>query len=235
MTVQQKSIDELEARLGYRFHDATNLWAALTHASAVDASLLRVGERLEFLGDAVLGLVFSDLLIASYPSHNEGQLSRFRSALVSTISFAAKARELELNRFLKLGKGEEKTGGREKPSILAAVYEAVMAAIFIDGGYERVKMVVREHFGTAIEQVARIETIDPKTEFQELCQQIHRSTPVYRVVAEEGPDHARAFVVDVLVGDWAVARGSGASKRAAEQDAARRALQQPLHSKGQDS
>ncbi len=225
MSDRSTTLDDLERRIGYRFRDPNNLIIALTHSSAVTASQPRVGERLEFLGDAVLGLVLSDLLIERYPDHNEGQLSKFRASLVSTTSFAAKATELRLNECLNLGKGEEKTGGRRKASILAAVYEAVMGAIFVESGYGQVREVAAQHFHEAIDQVSRQETMDPKTEFQELCQQTHRLTPVYRVIRETGPDHARWFVVDVLLGETVLATGEGASKRAAEQDAARRALQ----------
>jgi ribonuclease III len=228
MNTPARPLAEIEERIGYRFGDSEHLTAALTHASAVEASQLRVGERLEFLGDAVLGLVLSDLLIQRYPDRNEGQLSKFRAALVSTVSFAGKARELQLDRDLTLGKGEEKTGGRQKPSILAAVYESVMGAIFIDGGYDAARDVVARHFGAAIDQIGEWETTDAKTELQELCQQMYRTTPVYRVVHEAGPDHARRFVVDVLLGTWVLARGEGGSKRSAEQAAARHALSGPV-------
>ena len=219
-----KPLDELERALGYEFRDASNLIAALTHSSAVDADQPRLSERLEFLGDAVLGLVLSDLLTERYPHYAEGQLSKSRAALVSTASFAAKARELGLNHYVHLGKGEEKTGGRDKPSILAAVYEAVMGAIFRERGYLTVREVAAQHFGDTIEHLGQLETLDAKTELQELCQHLHRVTPVYRVEQELGPDHARRFFVSVLVGDVVLASGAGASKRVAEQDAARRAL-----------
>jgi ribonuclease-3 len=225
MTEPADPLHALEERIGYRFRDAASLIAALTHSSAVTVTQPRASERLEFLGDAVLGLVLSDLLIERYPDCNEGQLSKFRASLVSTTSFAAKACELRLNESLSLGKGEEKTGGRQKASILAAVYEAVMGAIFLDGGYQQVRDVAAGHFRDALDQVSRLETSDPKTELQELCQRVHRVTPVYRVVREVGPDHARRFVVEVLLGDAVLASGEGASKRGAEQDAARRALQ----------
>ena len=219
------ALDELERRIGYQFRDPQNLVGALTHSSAIDASQPRISERLEFLGDAVLGLAFSDLLIERYPDRNEGQLSKLRAALVSTTSFAAKARDLQLDQGLTLGKGEEKTGGRQKASILAAVYESVMGAIFLESGYETVRSIVTRHFGSAIEHVAQLDTTDAKTELQELCQQLCRLAPVYRVVDEVGPDHARRFVVDVMLGDAVLARGEGGSKRSAEQEAARYALQ----------
>ena len=219
------ALHALERRIGYQFRDPQKLVGALTHSSAIDASLPRVAERLEFLGDAVLGLVFSDLLIERYPERNEGQLSKLRAALVSTTSFAAKARELQLDQGLTLGKGEEKTGGRQKASILAAVYESVMGAIFLESGYETVRGIVTRHFGRALEQVAQLDTTDAKTELQELCQQLCRTAPVYRVVDEAGPDHARRFVVEVVLGDTVLACGEGGSKRSAEQEAARHALQ----------
>jgi ribonuclease-3 len=217
-------LSDLESRLGYHFLDSTRLVVALTHSSAVDGPQPRVAERLEFLGDAVVGLVLSDLLLERFPVHNEGQLSKYRAALVNTFSFASKARELGLNDFLMLGKGEEKTGGREKPSILAAVYEAVMGAIFLEGGYLTVRGIVATHFGNALEDVDRWQQTDPKTELQELCQERYRSAPVYRVVRETGPFHARRFAVDVVLDGSILASGEGTSKRLAEQDAARQAL-----------
>jgi ribonuclease III len=226
MTDGEETLAGLERRIGYCFRDRARLRAALTHASAVEASQPRTGERLEFLGDAVLGLVLSDLLIERYPQHDEGRLSKFRAALVSTISFAAKAKELGLDRQLTLGKGEEKTGGRDKPSILAAVYEALMGGIFLDSGYAEVRAIAAQHFAEAIEEVAQLQSTDAKTELQEICQRVYHATPVYRVVEESGPDHARRFVVDVVLGDWVLARGEGGSKRRAEQGAARRALEQ---------
>lgn len=225
MSTQERTREPIEQRIGYHFRDPDHLMAALTHSSVTSTAHPRTSERLEFLGDAVLGLVLTDLLIERYPEDSEGQLSKLRAALVSTVSFAAKARELALNQDLLLGKGEEKTGGREKSSILAAAYESVMGAIFLDGGYQRVRAVVARQFHEAIEKVGRQRSTDPKTELQELCQQRQRITPVYRTVREEGPDHARRFVVDVLLGDTVLARGEGASKRSAEKDAARNALE----------
>jgi ribonuclease III len=219
------SLDDLQVCLGYRFHDVNALVAALTHASAVQTPHPRVSERLEFLGDAVLGLVLSELLVARYPEYNEGRLSKCRASLVNTASFAAKARELGLDVHVTLGKGEEKTGGRAKVSILAAAYEAVMGAIFIESGYSIARDVVAVHFHHAIEALQGVGTTDPKTELQELCQDRFRMTPVYRVVEESGPHHARRFVVDVRLGENALARGEGGSKRHAEQEAAQRALQ----------
>jgi ribonuclease-3 len=224
MNEREEALRDLQARLGYQFSDVSTLLAALTHSSATDGAQPRRSERLEFLGDAVLGLVLADLLMQQYPDANEGKLSKFRAALVSTASFAAKARELRLNRELALGKGEEKTGGREKPSILAALYEAVVGAVFLDCGYEQARQVVQRHFSAALGQIGSQATTDPKTELQEVCQRMQRATPAYRLVAEVGPDHARHFVVEVTFREQVLARGEGPSKRSAEQDAARQAL-----------
>lgn len=224
--MNDEDLRALESRLGYSFRQPAKLLAALTHSSAAECAGPRPSERLEFLGDAVLGLVFSDLLIARYPECDEGRLSRYRAALVKTSSFAAKARELRLNECLTLGRGEERTGGREKSSILAAVYEAVMGAVFAESGYEQVRYTVAQHFGEAVDRVGQLASIDPKTELQERLQRLYRTTPVYRVVREEGPDHARWFVVEVLLGDSVLASGEGASKRRAEQAAAHQALEE---------
>jgi len=219
-------LEELEARIGYRFGDRATLVAALTHTSALGSNEPRLYERLEFLGDAAVGLAISDLLFRRYREEDEGQLSKFRSALVNATSFAAKARELELSRYLRLGKGEEKSGGRDKSSILADAYESLMGAIFVDGGYLAVREVLAREFGDSIDAVSAIEGADPKTELQEIYQRTHRITPTYRLVESSGPDHARQFCVEVLAGERVLARGEGSSKRNAEQNAAREALLQ---------
>lgn len=224
MSEAEYTLDQLQRRLGYEFVDVANLSAALTHSSAIEAGGVRVAERLEFLGDAVVGLVVSELLLQRYPTEDEGRLSKLRAALVSTVSLATKARELELNEYVTLGKGEEKTGGRQKESILADAYEAVIGAIFLEVGYDGIRSVLQQHFAFAIEAVGQLDTTDPKTELQELCQSLCRATPIYRVAAESGPDHDRRFVVDVLVGENVLATGEGRSKRNAEQQAALRAL-----------
>lgn len=219
------SLREVERRVGYRFREQERLRQALTHTSAAEIPGPRISERLEFLGDAVVGLVVSELLLSTYPTQDEGKLSRFRAALVNAASFAAMAQHLELDEHLRLGKGEEKSGGRRKESILAAAYEAVMGAIFLDGGYEAVRRVVGDQFEDLVLEVGDRETTDAKTQLQELCQQLCRQAPVYRVVREEGPDHAREFIVEALLGDTVLATGQGRSKRAAEQAAALDALE----------
>lgn len=225
---RRSALDELQARVGYRFGDARLLADALTHASALPASGPRPGERLEFLGDAVLGLVLSDLLVARYPDLDEGRLSRARAALVNTASAAARARELGLDRVLELGRGEEKSGGRRKASILAAGYEALLGAIFLDGGYDAARAVVARHFRDLLGAAHGLSLPDPKTALQEACQERYRLAPVYCVVEARGPDHARRFLVEVRLGDAVLGRGEGTSKRDAEQAAARQALERGL-------
>jgi ribonuclease III len=222
--MSESLLDELQDRLGYRFRNQALLEVSLTHSSAVEAEQPRRAEQLEFLGDAVVGLVLSDLLLREYPDATEGKLSKYRAALVNTASLAAKTRALNLNAALQLGKGEEKTGGRNKASILAAVYEAVVGAVFLEAGFGVAHAMIASHFASDIATVAARQSIDAKTELQEVCQSRYRVTPTYRTVMQVGPDHARWFVVDVMLSGAVLARGEGQSKRLAEQDAARRAL-----------
>jgi len=224
MNEVEEGLAELEERLGYRFRDRATLVSALTHTSAVGSNEPRLYERLEFLGDAVVGLVMSDLLLCRYREEDEGRLSKFRSTLVNAGSFAQQARRLNLDRYLRLGRGEEKSGGRGKSSILADAFESLMGAIFVDGGYDAARAVLEREFAEAIDLVSAIECPDPKTELQEIYQRSHRLTPTYRLVETTGPDHARMFCVEVLAGDQVLGRGEGSSKRSAEQEAARQAL-----------
>jgi len=215
---------ELEERLGHRFTDRSWLQRALTHSSAIDAGGPRLSERLEFLGDAVLDLAVSEMLLQEYPVADEGKLSRYRASLVNEDSFATMAESLGLGSHLNLSKGEERSGGRRKPSILADAYEATLGAVFLDGGYAAASHVVRIHFAELIADVESRRTIDAKTALQERCQQARRTTPFYRVIEEAGPDHAREFVVEVVLDTTVLASGRGRSKRAAEQAAARAVL-----------
>lgn len=223
-TAEPLQLRELEKRIDYHFRDPDRLVQALTHSSALDGRMLRVSERFEFLGDAVMGLVVSELLLRAYPRHDEGRLSKYRAALVNTANFAVMAQNVGLDEHLRLGKGEEKTGGRRKESILADAFEAVMGAIFLDGGYEAVRRVIAVHFESQVDEVSERAVTDAKTELQELCQDVYREAPVYRVISEEGPDHEREFVVEAVLGETVLAQGRGRSKRAAEQAAALEAL-----------
>jgi len=221
------SLAEVQQRLGHVFAEPALLLGALTHGSAAHLPAPRTSERLEFLGDAVVGLALSEMLVRHYPDRDEGALSKFRAALVNTASLAAKAQEVGLDRHMTLGKGEEKSGGRHKASILAATYEAVIGAVFLDAGFDRARAVVGQHFAGAVAAVAHLASGDAKTQLQELCQELYRVTPTYRLVETAGPDHARQFVVVVALNDMLLGRGDGRSKRAAEQAAAAQALAHP--------
>lgn len=211
-------------RLGHAFRDPSLLERALSHSSLPRDADPCESERLEFLGDAVVNLAISRLLCERHPQWSEGQLSLARASIVQTRSLAFKAQELGLDEAMRLGRGEEKTGGRRKHSILAAVYESAVGAVFVDAGYEAVQQVIRDHFASELE--AEVHNIgDCKTRLQEQVQARHGVLPVYRLIDTSGPDHARHFVVAVDIGGRTVAEGSGSSKRVAEQAAAARALE----------
>jgi ribonuclease III len=194
---------------------------ALTHRSFGEGEN---NETLEFLGDAVLALAMSDLLMARFPEAREGDLSKMRASLVNAEVLARKARELDLGRWLRLGKGEEKSGGRDKPSILAATYEALLGAVYLDGGYERARAVVEAHFTADVLEHLTVGLRDYKTELQELTQRLFRETPAYTLVEESGPDHEKRFVSEIAIGGQWFGRGVGRSKKTAEQAAAMQAL-----------
>lgn len=214
----------IEAAVGYRFADVSLLEAALSHSSSLPRGVVRSGEQLEFLGDAVIDLAIADLLLDAFPDQSEGVLSRSRARMVCTGSLAAKARSLGIGTALRLGRGEERSGGRDKESILAAAYESVIGAIYRDAGFFRARTVVRRHFKSDLAALDVLETRDSKTQLQERTQARLRVLPEYRVVAEEGPAHARRFRCEVWVGGERLATGAGSSKREAEQDAAASAL-----------
>jgi len=223
-------IHSVEERLGYEFRDRALLDAALTHASALPAGVLRTAEQLEFLGDAVLDLIIADLLLANFPHCNEGQLSKLRAQLVRTGTLAAKASEMGFGEALRLGRGEDRSGGRTKASILAATYEAIVGAIYQDAGFERAKMIVSSHFAVELAAAQTLATQDWKTMLQEHTQAQFRTVPAYRLVEERGPAHARHFTSEVWVAGTCLARGEGGSKREAEQQAARAAVDRLLPS-----
>jgi ribonuclease-3 len=212
----------VESRLGYRFAAMEKLAVAVTHRSlgGDDAN----NETLEFLGDAVLDLAVSELLMRHHPAAREGELSKLRAGLVNAGVLAAKARALGIAPWLRLGKGEEKSGGRDKESILAAVYEALIGAIFVDGGYEAARGVIERDFTGDVTAGVAAGASDYKTRLQELTQRRFRVSPVYRLVDEQGPDHAKRFAVELTVAGRVVGHGTGQSKKAAEQAAAMRAL-----------
>lgn len=214
----------LEERLGHAFADASLLEAALTHPSAQPVGALRAGEQLEFLGDAVLNLVVADLLLRHFPTLDEGELSKRRATLVRTVTLATKASALGLDAAVRLGRGEDRSGGRAKASILAHAYEAVIGAVFRDGGFAAARAVIEPHFADDIAHGGVAGAPDWKTILQERVQAAHRTVPEYRVTAESGPAHQRSFTVEVWIDSVPCATGQGSNKRAAEQNAAHAAL-----------
>jgi ribonuclease-3 len=221
-------LEELEGRLLYRFHDRQLLFNALLHRSYVHENpQLQVSdnERLEFLGDAALDLAVSHLLIHRFPVYNEGELSRLRAELVNEKQLALLAEELHLGEALHLGRGEERSGGRRKPSLLADAYEALLAAVYLDGGLQALLEVAERHFARLLaEDEETPYDKDAKTRLQELVQAKEKVTPYYRMEAEEGPDHNKVFQVSVWVKETVLAYGSGPTKKAAQQQAAERAV-----------
>ncbi len=220
---------ELEEILGYVFQDRLLLEEALTHRSLlneVGGAARRDNERLEFLGDAVLGLIIAEWVMRAYPDELEGELTRLRSALVKEKKLAEVSRGLRLGAFLYLGKGEEQMGGRRKRSILADAFEAIVGALYLDGGLEAVRDFVRRTFGALLEEVKTNQRLltDPKTRLQELMLALFRRSPVYEIAEELGPDHAKTFVVHLRMNDQTLACGRGRSKKEAEQDAAEQFL-----------
>ena len=220
--------EDLQARIGYRFRDRGMLEHALTHKSraAEDASGGVIdNESLEFLGDAVLGLVVADALFRQYPEYNEGQKSKIKAAVVSTQSLAQHAERIQLGDHLILGRGEEKTGGRQKQALLADAYEALIAGIYLDGGLEAAAAFLLRELKDAIDAGhAQTFVRDYKSALQEQVQGLGRPLPDYRVAAEEGPDHRKMFRIEVFVGGELLGSATGRSKKEAEQEAAREAI-----------
>ena len=219
---------EIEQLLQYEFKDKDLLQEALRHSSYVNEiaeQQLRDNERLEFLGDAVLNLTVGHILMRNYPDIKEGDLSRSRANLVNESQLAETARSLRLGSSLLLGKGEIQTQGREKNSILADAFEALMAAIYLDGGYDAVYRIIEKKFQPLIEQLDTTDSnYDYKSRLQERVQVDHGVIPNYSISREEGPDHDKTFWVALKVIDIET-EGSGKSKKAAEQNAARKALE----------
>ena len=223
-------LEELEKRLSYRFNNRHLLLNALLHRSYVNENPhlhLTDNERLEFLGDAALDLAISHLLIERFPDYDEGKLSRLRAGTVNEKQLALLATELELGAALHLGKGEDLSGGRNKPSLLANAYEAVLAAIYLDGGLKTLIKIVEIQFSRFLsedEDLPQALDKDYKTRLQEVLQSREKTVPHYRLEAEEGPDHNKRFRVSVWLKDQLLALGSGPTKKSAQQKAAGRAL-----------
>ena len=228
MAVAPELQGELEGRIGYRFRERTLLDEALTHRSALNESAERRrqdNERLEFLGDAVLGLMVASLLLERFPLKREGELSRLRASLVGEAPLATLARSLELGKFLVMGKGERLTGGADRTSILADAFEALLAAVYLDGGSDAATRLVKELFSPLLPAEA-FHTVgrDYKTALQELAQARFGEVPEYRLDAVTGPPHDRQFTISVILHHETLGEGEGGSKKEAAQAAAQVAL-----------
>lgn len=220
-------INELEAAIGYRFRDITLLQNALTHSSYANErwhDSLKSNERLEFLGDSVLGMMVAEHLFRSFPDRPEGELTRMRADMVCEQALAEIAGKLSLGDHLMLGNGEEQGGGRTRASILADAVESVIAACFLDGGIQAAKAFI-EKFVLCNVPVSRLHNADYKTALQELVQQKKNQILSYTLTGESGPDHDKRFTVAVSLNGTVVGEGIGSSKKRAEQDAARAAIE----------
>ncbi len=219
-----KKQEEFEKIIGYTFQNETLLRQALTHSSYANERHRKSedNERLEFLGDAVLELVSSEFLFLNYPKLSEGDLTKLRASLVCEPTLAACTAQMQLGDFVRLGRGEEQTGGRRRKSILSDALEAVIGAIYLDGGFTNAKEFILKFILTDIEHKQLF--YDSKTILQEFVQGNYEEALSYRLLEESGPDHNKNFTVEARIGDRAIGSGSGRTKKAAEQEAAYQAL-----------
>lgn len=220
-------MEKLEEKLGYTFHDRRLLENALTHSSYANENKSKgetSNERLEFLGDSVLGMVVADHLYRTHPDMPEGELTRTRAALVCEDSLVEVAAQLELGQYLKLGRGEDAGGGRKRPSIQADAVEAVIAAVYLDGGIGSARKLITNFILTNNEREQEGAVRDFKTALQELVQRESGRVLSYRLMGESGPDHAKVFSVEVDLNGQPIGAGEGRSKKEAEQNAAKAAM-----------
>ncbi|MGC9975772.1 MAG: ribonuclease III [Syntrophales bacterium] len=224
------NLNNFQQTLDYRFSKIDLLDNALIHRSFVNENPVlgsKDNERLEFLGDAVIGLCLSDLLVRKFPDYAEGQLSKLRAYVVNEQSLAALARKLNIGDYLLLGRGEENSGGKTKASILSNAFEAVAAAIYLDCGFEKTYKFLENFFEPLVEQgIKSVVYRDYKTALQEICQNRFKETPRYMLINEAGPDHDKVFEVSLTVASMITTTGVGKSKKEAEQRAAYRALEE---------
>ena len=224
-----RQITALEENLGWSFNDKTLLDKALTHRSYANENSgpsNADNEKLEFLGDAVLQLIISDLLMKRFPDHTEGQLSKLRASIVNERSLADLSRKFRVGDYLLLGKGEESSGGRKKPSLLANALESLIAAVYLDRGFEQTRALLGILFAPFIEE-GDYDSVyyDAKTSVQEKSMLLFKKMPHYVLVSETGPDHDKCFETSLFIGDHVIATGKGKSKKEAEKQAARLALE----------
>ena len=222
---REPDLTRLQKELGYSFSDTGLLLRCLTHVSYGRGKEDSHNETLEFLGDAVLDLAVSDVLMRRFPEKSEGDLSKMRASLVNAAVLAGKGAQLNLGELLRMGKGEERSGGRKKKSILAGAFEALLGGIYWDGGYDPARRVVERYFSSDIEE-KQLGQHDYKTRLQEISQMLFHAPPVYRLVAETGPDHEKRFATEIVIAGKVLGRGEGRSKKQAEQEAASKALKE---------
>jgi len=226
-TEQSSQYALLEEQLGHFFMNRSLCESALTHKSWMNETHQKDrsdNERLEFLGDAVLSLVTSDLLMRRFPDQSEGELSKARAAIVNELGLALVAEQLALGQWIFLGKGEEQAGGRQKRSLLSNALEALLGAVYLDGGFDAAYRAIKNLFANAIEELPHSSVRDFKSRLQELAQAKLQLAPIYVVLSEQGPDHAKIFEVAIRIGDREYAKASGRSKKEAQQNAAEVAL-----------
>lgn len=220
-----EQLHKLESAIEYKFKKFDYLVQAMTHSSYANEhriDKLYNNERLEFLGDAVLEIITSEYLFATYPKHHEGDLTKMRASIVCEQTLAVAARDIPLGDYIMLGKGEEKTGGRQRDSVVSDAMEALIGALFLDGGLEAAKEFIIKYILKDIKNKQLF--YDSKTILQEIVQSDYTGDLTYEVVGEKGPDHDKRFIVEVRVGDKTIGKGQGRTKKAAEQEAAYNAL-----------
>lgn len=214
-------LDILQKKLKIKFKNPELLYIALTHKSfAIENNLKKFNERMEFLGDSILSTATAVYLYSKYPNYDEGKLSKIKSSAVSRTTLNEVAKKLDLGKFVKISKSEESTGGRVKESILANTMEAIIGAMFLDAGYEKT-----EKFIHKLLNKQKINPSDCKSDLQEVIQSKHKTIPVYTVIDEKGPDHDKTFKIQVCIGKKQLGIGTGKSKKEAEQNAAKNALE----------
>lgn len=226
--MREVDLEDFSNKIGVKFNEWELLCSALTHRSYInetEGEVIEHNERLEFLGDAVLELVISKYLFSKYPDRPEGDLTSFRAATVKTESLAQTSRDIGVGEYLRMSKGEESTGGRDKDYLLANAFEAILGAIYIDSGYEECEKFIFRWLVPKIDKIVKERSdIDSKTKFQELAQRLLKKTPDYRLEGAIGPDHEKIFRMSVFVGDKKFGTGEGSSKQRAEEDAAKEAI-----------
>lgn len=216
----------IETHLNYKFHDPSLLYLAFVHRSYVNENrqIIEHNERLEFLGDAILGLLIAEHLYRVLPDTPEGELSSLRSRLVEATSCVAYVHKLGIEKFLLLGKGEKLNDGRGRETILADLFEAIIGAIYLDGGIESAKQFIFGQFTTEIGEIIKTPSKNWKAVLQDYCQKKYQQHPTYKVISENGPDHSKTFTIVVLIDDQELGSGTGSCKKEAQQAAAADAL-----------